>query len=326
MSNQQNLICFACNKNLNYKNFKSLQCSGSCQTYWHKSCANLSNDEYERIITNNKNWICEGCQQTTQSRREESTNNQASSSVNIPIAAEETSTTETVIDKLNLILQHQRKTDETINQMKQMLENYETKIKYLTDENDNLKSANQNLHKRLILTEDAINRMNQQQLSQNLEICGYDERNDENLLTIVQEIAQIYEVSINNTDIHEIRRKKFNNNPNNGLPAPIIVKFYNKQKRDLIMERNRTLKLKKNMLQSFNLANNNNEANNGRRFIYINEQLTKTNKFLFKKARDYRRAKKIERAWVRNGTIFYKITENGPLNLINNISDFDDIN
>jgi regulator of replication initiation timing len=65
-----------------------------------------------------------------------------------------------VIDKLNLILQHQRKTDETINQMKQMLENYETKIKYLTDENDNLKSANQNLHKSLILTEDAINRMN----------------------------------------------------------------------------------------------------------------------------------------------------------------------
>jgi hypothetical protein len=80
------------------------------------------------------------------------------------------------------------------------------------------------------------------------------------------------------------------------------------------MERNRTLKLKKNMLQSFNLGNNNNEANNARRFIYINEQLAKTNKFLSKKARDYRRANIIERAWVRNGTIFYKITENGPLN------------
>jgi regulator of replication initiation timing len=259
-----------------------------------------------------RNWLCERC--TTTITSAESNNQQDNIRLSPPannrnnlIDATGNMDHTAIMDKLNQILQHQQRTDSSINSMKEMLENYELTLQNLTKENAELHFENQNLRKRIDHCEDAVNRMNQINLNHNMEICGIDEQTDENLITILKDVSQFYGTQIESTDVFEIRRKRFNRNPNNGLPPPIVVKFYNKQKRDQILERSRTKKLQKKMLRNFNTGNTN-EANQsqGQRFIYLNEQLTNVNKFIFKKVRDLRRNKKVEQHGFETVIFFIK--------------------
>ena len=59
--------------------------------------------------------------------------------------------------------------------------------------------------------------------------------------------------------------------------------------------------------------------------IYINEDLTKINQIIFKKARDLKRQKIIEFAWARNGRIYVKKTATSNKVFAPNIQILNDI-
>jgi hypothetical protein len=73
-----------------------------------------------------RTWLCERCTTTTIDSAESSNqqnNRRFSPSANNNATGNMDHTA--IIDKLNQILQHQQRTDSTINSMKEMLENYE---------------------------------------------------------------------------------------------------------------------------------------------------------------------------------------------------------
>lgn len=55
--------------------------------------------------------------------------------------------------------------------------------------------------------------------------------------------------------------------------------------------------------------------------IYVTEQLSAKQQFIFKKARDLKRAKKIQFAWVKNGNILIRRTAGSKAVNITNITE-----
>lgn len=87
------------------------------------------------------------------------------------------------------------------------------------------------------------------------------------------------------------------------IPPSIQVKFHRKEKRDDIM-------VKKRSKRDLTTAVLNMSADNPRHVnIYINEVLTRRNRYLFKLARDLKRNGKIKFAKFRDGRLLVRKTE-----------------
>ena len=143
----------------------------------------------------------------------------------------------------------------------------------------------------------------------NLEINGIPVSPNENTNEIIKEVAQKLNIKLLDSDISTSHRIP----AMNGKHPAIIVKFSNRDKRNIIFSNRRNLHSKKD----YNIR--------GATTIYINENLTQRKRYLF--ARSYKR--KVEQnyqyIWTNNGQIYLRKTKTDQKIEINNEEDLNKI-
>jgi Baculovirus FP protein len=137
-----------------------------------------------------------------------------------------------------------------------------------------------------------------------VEIAGVPETQDEDLGDILQKLFAHAGCSTTISTVKNVFRKK---KSKNGLPGTIVATFGNIANKTEFITTTRKKNLSSSILGS-----------ETPRPIYINESLTKHNKYLFYLARDLRRKKLVKYAWTDHGHIMVKTDDNTDSVVINN--------
>lgn len=143
----------------------------------------------------------------------------------------------------------------------------------------------------------AVDNAEQYSRRKNIEIHGVKEYENENLVTVVTDLAKKLQLppptSQSVETAHRLRARE-------GRTTPILVRFTERSTRDMWIKKRVTLR------------------NEG---IYVNENLTKTLKNLFWNTKNAAREKNYKFVWVRNGKIFIKEKDGSPVIRIENEND-----
>lgn len=207
------------------------------------------------------------------------------------------------IDENNTLIKAQ---DIKIQECLDRIEKLTTKCANLTKENEELRQV--------IDKQDQYTRLNC------VEIHGVSEIKNESILTTVAMVHRALGVGYDKNQLDACHRLK--GNPKQDQPQPIIVKYVSRFLKDEIMA---ARKVKRTLcLRDLDLVGETVgvEASTP---IYINESLTRQNKMLLSKCREYARKEKIKFVWVKNGKIFMRKTEGSMIVLINSENKFRDI-
>lgn len=195
------------------------------------------------------------------------------------------------------------------NVKKEMQQKIET-IKFLESENQIMRTNMQELNSRLTQIE-------QQSRANNLEIQCLPEHKNENLLTVVKQIATTINYNVKDTDIHLCTRVA-KIQKNSSRPRSIIVKFSCPRIRDEFLAATITFN-KKNT----NIYDKLNTSHVGlgcdKKPIYIVEHLSPTQKSLHAACRIKARELKYRFVWVKGGQIFMRKSESSVYKLIKNM-------
>lgn len=134
----------------------------------------------------------------------------------------------------------------------------------------------------------------QRKINNNIIIYGVQQTPDENVKLIVEAIATHLGVEMKHDDICSAYRKPISKSATNssGLPAPIVATISNKTTKEAIFAAKKGIKLNTNIFTD--------HIQDSGRPIYINEQLTRHNQFIFKMARDIKREHRVENACAKN--------------------------
>lgn len=143
----------------------------------------------------------------------------------------------------------------------------------------------------------AVDNAEQYSRRKNIEIHGVKEYENENLVTVVTDLATKLQLppptSQSIETAHRLRARE-------GRTAPILVRFTERSTRDMWIKKRVSLK------------------GEG---IYVNENLTRTLKNLFWNTKKTAREKNYKFVWVRNGKIFVKEKDGSPVIRIENEND-----
>lgn len=172
-------------------------------------------------------------------------------------------------------------------QQKESIDKIIKELKRLKDENISLKQRVQSIEDRLSLKE-------QQEKAKNILVVGIPKQ-EQGPKNIIKKVISTMKIQVDENEIEEARRV------NQTEDAPILVKFKNQEKKQIIMKTIRQLKGIK--VKECGLAGID-------RNIYLNDDLTQHNQLLFKTARSLKKSKKIKAAYTFNGRIYIKKDEN----------------
>ncbi|CAN7976037.1 unnamed protein product [Ixodes persulcatus] len=143
----------------------------------------------------------------------------------------------------------------------------------------------------------AVDNAEQYSRRKNIEIHGVKEYENENLVTVVTDLATKLQLppptSQSIETAHRLRARE-------GRTAPILVRFTERSTRDMWIKKRVSLKSEG---------------------IYVNENLTRTLKNLFWNTKKTAREKNYKFVWVRNGKIFVKEKDGSPVIRIENEND-----
>lgn len=157
----------------------------------------------------------------------------------------------------------------------------------------------------------------QEQINKSIVISGLFANENENLLNIVAEISSTIKSSCKIEDIKTVFRKQDGGGAAGGMPPPIVVEFCNKNVRDNFLNKKKGVSLSTEAIKSYvGVA----------RPIYIGESLTKFKQFVFKRARDLKRDNVVKFAWVKDGEIFVRESENSRIIKIKHPRQIDEFN
>uniref|UniRef100_A0A336LGH0 CSON008966 protein n=1 Tax=Culicoides sonorensis TaxID=179676 RepID=A0A336LGH0_CULSO len=198
--------------------------------------------------------------------------------------------TKNSVKKIKILMKHPK--------FPKNFEKYDIIIQNLIEQNEDLKRENKLLKEKLVAMEknktniveenfsNKINQLKQNMKENELEIWGLDEFENENINETIVNIAKEFNVDIMESDIRFAFRRSSNIISKLNVPKAIRVKFYNRIKRDELLNAGRSMRIPRH---------ENADKKDERNFIYINEALTKYNDFLFGRTRELKRKKnKIE--------------------------------
>ncbi|KOB69846.1 Zinc finger DNA binding protein, partial [Operophtera brumata] len=149
----------------------------------------------------------------------------------------------------------------------------------------------------------------------NIEVQCVPERNNENVINIVQNISDIIGCDIKDENILSCSRiAKLN--PKGARPRSIVVQFNSPRVRDTFLASS----IKFNKSNTSNRLNSSHIGLNGEKTpIFVVEHLSASNKALHSAARLAAREKGYKFVWVRNGRIFMRKTETSDYKIIKNL-------
>ncbi|XP_044749749.1 uncharacterized protein LOC123310349 [Coccinella septempunctata] len=144
----------------------------------------------------------------------------------------------------------------------------------------------------------------------NVEIQGVPEKNDENLLHIVEKIGTYVGHSINSSTIDYAHRVQINKSSGKNTIKNIVVRFTSRGERDrfLMAVRNKRKNIKTPRMSLDGVSGE----------FFVNEHLTLNNKILYKEARIAAKNKGYKYVWVRNGIVFCRKTDTSGIFVLKN--------
>lgn len=186
------------------------------------------------------------------------------------------------------------------------LDELTAKCAALEQENSNLKEQ--------------INNQEQYTRLNTIEVFGIPELQDENVYSTVIRVATALKVEVTAKDIDCCHRLK--KLPNSTEPRGIVIKFVTRWKKEEIFAARRTQRI-------FSLKDiaglEGLDKYDPRKIVYINESLTKENRALLVKCREYKKNHDIKYLWIRSGKIFMRKADKSRAYVIKNVSDLRDV-
>jgi uncharacterized protein YoxC len=199
---------------------------------------------------------------------------------------------------------------ETLRNSIQLLQQQNTELK---SENQKLISENNQIFKDMDFLHYKLNKMEQNGLAKNVEIVGVPMIEHEDLGEVISKLFENTDYQHDNETITDVYRKKTPRN--SGLPGTIVVSFNSTIKKMEFIEKTKGRNLTSSFIST--LGTN--------RPVYINDHLTKHNKYLFYLARDLRRRKFVKYAWVNHGNILVKTGDNTDSMMVENVNNIESI-
>jgi FtsZ-binding cell division protein ZapB len=141
-----------------------------------------------------------------------------------------------------------------------------------------------------------IQHLEQKSLSNNIEISGVPALDDEDLTTVLHRLFEHTDYQFTETTIKDAYRTK--PNKKSGLPGTIIATFDCQTNKNCFMMKVKGKQLSSEFINSSHC-----------RPVYIDDHLTKVNKYLFYLARCMRRKGDIKFVWIDNGKVLVKKSE-----------------
>ena len=183
----------------------------------------------------------------------------------------------------------------------QRLEGLENEVKSLSATIQEMKKENN--------ARDQWSRMN------NVEIVGIPERKDENLTVVTCKIAAFFGIPLQPSDVQFAHR--------------VTPRSENARKPKIVIAKLARVDLKDNLIAAVRLKRGLSTKDIGfpgeEKKIFINYHLSRDNKNLLLKTKEYAKSKGIKYVWVSRSRIFLRRSDTSPVQLISTIADFDKI-
>lgn len=175
---------------------------------------------------------------------------------------------------------------------------------------DKLTLENEHLHHQTKKLQNHLNQLDQYGRRENIELHGVEEKKNENLYQIAQDLAEQLKLPLPTNSITSIHRMKKPIRNRNNRPAPIIIRFTSRKISEEWVLKKKTGITNKNIIEKGTDTE-----------IYINENLSPAIKELYWQARIRGKELKYSFVWVKRGQIFMKKEELQPAIKISNYED-----
>ena len=317
-------VCQKCTKTLT-KTSPGLQCSGACGLSFHANshCSDVAKNQLSVINIPGGRWLCQGCRSGDAGPRA-----RAGSAADSPLdlafsslddlrapgfsdPAELPGLLKSIVHEIKLLRTSVEFCSDKISDFEKKLEKLNDYYK-LTDtlnrENIILKKQISDLSYRVISLESHTR-------AKNVELQDIPEKNNENLINVVQKIGDHLRFRVDSSMLDTVFRvpSRSENKPKN-----IIIKFMSTINRDGFLAAAKALKSQPGNQKGLKI-----EGISAK--FYINEHLAPQTKLLLKQAREQAKTKNIRFVWAQNGNVLARKSEDSKITQINNLDDLDQL-
>lgn len=314
--------CFKCSKTVTKKQ-PGLQCS-KCNKWLHGTCAAITTEQLTALFsTDSVDWKCRVCAGPAKQKRiscilpdqeeEESPDTKSSCDPNATVQKALLEIRREVREIMRNELQSSLQFfSDKIDEYEEKIKVYESDFKNVENQYTDLKNSYTNLSLKNEVLEQKINSMEQQQMSNYLEICGVPEEENENLSTITQEIAK--KISKNGSDlINVFRKQNIRSNTAKSNAQPVLVVCLREGQRDQWLQDAKAL-----TLTCKDIGRNNENR------IYLRERLTPATAYLLWKTKQELKESGIcKYVWCKQGQVLVKKQEKGKTHTVRSTNDID---
>lgn len=300
--------CKVCKQQVGRKN-PGLECSGFCERSYHRACLSLSPERFQALRSEGVTWVCPDCRGAGSPTAASLPAVQASPPIQFAGAEGVDLAAAIVAIRADLrgIRMQQSELMTSVNFCSNKITDFEAQLlemKKNTSKIDVIMAENRKLRTELDQMNMRLNGLEQMSRINNLEIVGIPERENENLLQIVEKISQVVDSKLDVADIDCVHRVPLNKNGTSQIKN-IVVKLHSRRK-------------KEDLMAAFKQSKRNTESNSLKiegvsEQIFINEHLTIQNKLLFKEAREIAKAKHYKYVWVKHCNIYMRKDDNSRI-------------
>lgn len=300
--NQKSLFIMVCGKcNETCENPKETVKCVECSSEYHIKCSGTKADKRRKMTSQDiATWCCSACKQdnaSVNSQPEVEDYNaltEVLKGIRSDMAKNSTETRENFVSLKSDVA----KINTTLTTLEAKLLSLENENANVKSQCEELKKENSDLSKQLRILQNDLGELQQYTRSNNVEIKGIPVTPNEDVYKILTSVAAALEVDHNGGDVsiaHRLQQPR-----DQKQPPSIVVQFVQRCVRNQWLAAAR-----KKHLQTTDVSKSFRPAG----AVYVNEHLTPAKKALLGKSRYLVKWSKLHAAWIRNGAIYVKKTE-----------------
>lgn len=349
--------CAACRDEM--KTTQKINCS-ACNVSYHPECVNLI--DFHKLSSNViLGWKCPACQ--NKMPKKDNSNTPVRSSAPASGAPDDASRSNVTLraqnrpadkrsqskvstpdnDPLTALTREIRLLRDDMTEVKKHLKNITNCVAQCTSRLDDFEAKftcfdariraleekeleNALLHERVYQLEEQLNFQAQISVRNEIEILGINEHPNENLAHVARVVAAKIGVKLDEADIDDILRvgprRGAGGTAANGtesgasFPRPVVLRFVRRMKRKEFLKSAKSRR---------NITSTDIEVAGQTRKLFINERLTKKNRYLFRQARQQKSTQGYMHCWTNDGHILIRKKEGSPVIQIQRAADLDKI-
>lgn len=281
--------CGKCKNNITKTQF-SLKCAGDCAKWFHKKCTGLTDEQYIAYEKrkNDEKWICGNCIKKLSDLEDSDLSDDDEIKTN--------PSNKDILDTFNSKFSELEKAltfnGEIMEQLQITIKTVLEQNKALKKENDLIKIRVETLEKEVIEIKKKLLKNEQEGRNKNIIISGIN--NDKDIELNVKKVLTKLDEENSECKLSILPSNTGSKN------AVVVVQFPTVEQRNRVLE-----KRKKIILNSQNCS-----INDSQNKIYINEDLPKPIRELFKKARELK-TKGYKYVWCKHGQVYARRSDGG---------------